>query len=125
MLKISEFFEFCNFLANISDFCKNSDRTIIGIVRFVRSLADRTFQLRPALELVLSKDLVALESQRKAAVLKRDYATAQRLSYQISAAASIELDTCNTSKAQEAKFELANSSVVVDLPNTKKDLSLS
>ena len=30
------------------EFCKNSDRTLIEIVRLVRSLADRTFQLRRA-----------------------------------------------------------------------------
>ena len=48
MLKISEFL---NFLAKIktenSRIFKNSDRTPIWIVCLVRSLADRTFQLRP------------------------------------------------------------------------------
>ena len=52
MLKISEFFDFVNFctqfVAKIPKFCKNSDRTLIGIFRSVRSLADRTFQPRPA-----------------------------------------------------------------------------
>ena len=43
MLKISEFFIF---LAKIPEFCKNANRTLIGIVRLVRSLADRTFQPR-------------------------------------------------------------------------------
>ena len=42
------FWIFLIFLSKIPDlkFCKNSDRTLIGIVRLVRSLADRTFQLR-------------------------------------------------------------------------------
>ena len=43
MLKFPEFF---NFLAKIPKFWKNSDRTLIWIVRLVRSLANRTFQLR-------------------------------------------------------------------------------
>ena len=37
---------FRNFLANIPEFWKTSDRTRIWKVRMVRSLADRTFQLR-------------------------------------------------------------------------------
>ena len=43
MLKVSEIFEFTSENSWI-----NSDRTLIGIVRLVRSLADRTFQLRYA-----------------------------------------------------------------------------
>ena len=43
MLKISEIFECSN---EIPEFRKNSDRTPIWKVRMVRSLADRTFQLR-------------------------------------------------------------------------------
>jgi len=34
-----------NFLAKVPEFWPNSDRTLIWIVRMVRSLADRTFQL--------------------------------------------------------------------------------
>ena len=46
MLKIIS--EFLNFLAKIPEFWKNSDGTPIWKVRMVRSLADRTFQLRPS-----------------------------------------------------------------------------
>ena len=47
MVKILEFFKFFKiFLAKIPEFWMNSDRTPIWIVRLVRSLADRTFQLR-------------------------------------------------------------------------------
>ena len=45
-VEIKIFLKFLNFLAKIPEFRKNSDRTLIGIVRLVRSLADRTFQLR-------------------------------------------------------------------------------
>ena len=40
-----------NFLAKFKfpEFCRNFHRTLIAIVRSVRSLADRTFQLRPTL----------------------------------------------------------------------------
>ena len=37
---------FFDFLAKFPEFCKNFDRAPIWIVRWVRSLADRTFQLR-------------------------------------------------------------------------------
>ena len=49
MLKNSfniEFPNFLNFLAKIPKFCRNFHRTLIAIVRSVRSLADRTLQLR-------------------------------------------------------------------------------
>ena len=46
MLKCFEFLNFLSFLAKISDYCRNFHRTLIAIVRSVRSVADRTFQLR-------------------------------------------------------------------------------
>ena len=49
---LRNFLNFFNFLAKIPEICKNFHRTLIAIVRLVRSLADRTFQLRSVLRLV-------------------------------------------------------------------------
>ena len=45
-VEISNFPKFLNFPAKIPEFWKNFDRTLIWKVRMVRSLADRTFQIR-------------------------------------------------------------------------------
>jgi len=44
--KCWKFLNFLDFPAKIPEFCRNFHRTLIAIVRSVRSLADRTFQPR-------------------------------------------------------------------------------